>query len=144
MYLNNLKKLRENKDYTQKDIASMLNVNRSTYNSWERGEVMIPIEMADKISMIYKVKLSYVLGIEKKYIAYPDIKEMNYDSFLEKLNALKKQNKNTYKEIGTSLNCASSTCQRYFKNEFKMPIDRLILICEFYGVEIDEILKKII
>lgn len=142
MYLNNLKKLRENQEYTQNEVASMIKVNRSTYNSWERGEVMIPIEKADELSLVYKVKLSYVLGIEKKYIVYPDIKEMNYDSFLEKLNALKKQNKNTYEEIGTFLNCASSTCQRYFKNEFKIPIDRLILICEFYKVNLDIMLNK--
>ena len=44
MYFNNLKKLRNEKEITQKYIANILNVKRSTYNSWERGDVMIPPE----------------------------------------------------------------------------------------------------
>jgi len=48
---------------TQENIANYLNVKRSTYSNWESGFIMLPIEMADKLSIFYKVKLSYVIGI---------------------------------------------------------------------------------
>lgn len=103
---------------------------------------MIPIEVADQLSVFYKVDLSCVLGINKKIEYNLKIKKMNYDKLLKNLCELKDKNKNTYDEIGTYLKCTSATCQRYFKGEFKIPIDRLILLSELYEVDLDKLCDK--
>lgn len=142
MYFNNLKKLRNEKELTQEDISKKLNCSRSTYNNWERGIVMIPIDVADKLSVFYKVDLSCILGINKKLEYNLNIKKMNYNKLLKNLCDLKDKNKNTYDEIGTYLKCTGATCQRYFKGEFKIPIDRLILLSELYEIDIDVLCGK--
>lgn len=142
MYINNLKRLRNEKEMTQEDIAKKLKCSRSTYNNWERGIVMIPLDIADQLSVFYKADLTCVLGINKKLEYNLNIKKMNYNKLLKNLSSLKDKHKNTYEEIATYLKCNSSTCQRYFKGEFKIPIDRLILLSELYEINIDELCGK--
>ncbi len=142
MYFNNLKKLRNNKEITQEDLAKILRVNRSTYKNWENGIVMIPIEIADELSIFYNVRLSYILGLENKKKSNDKIKKMEYDALLKNLSILKKKNHNSYEEIGTYIECAKSTCQRYFKGTIRIPIDRLILLAELYEIDLDKLCGK--
>ena len=58
MYLKNLKLLRNEKELTQDDISKYLGVSRTTYNNWEQGTVLLPLDIADKLSVYYKVRLS--------------------------------------------------------------------------------------
>lgn len=143
MYLNNLKNLRLRKDITQKELCDKLNINRNTYNNWERGIVMLPIDIADKFSLYYKVTLSYILGISIDYVYTPNIKGINYQFLLDTLNQLKKQNNHTYKDIAYQLGCRSDTCYHYYKGHYKLPIDRLILLSELYNINIDQLCGKI-
>ena len=104
---------------------------------------MLPIEIADKISLLYNVKLSYVLGI-KEYLRLDfKIKKIDYDFLLHNLQKLKKDNNQTYKDIGKFLNCAGATCQRYFNGVFKIPMDRLVLLSQFYKIDIDVLCGKV-
>ena len=142
MYINNIKRLRNEKELTQDQISKILKCSRSTYNNWERGIVMIPIDIADQLSMFYKVDLSFILGLNKKLEYNLNIKKMNYNKVLKNLCKLKEKNKNTYDEIASYLKCTGATCQRYFKGKIKIPIDRLILLSELYEIDIDELCGK--
>jgi len=73
---------------------------------------------------------------------YKKIEKLDNKILLRNLNELKSKNNNTYKEIATYLQCDISTCQRYFKGTFKIPIDRLILLSEFYNIDIDKMCGK--
>ncbi len=75
MYLNNLKRLRNESKLTQKTIAEKLKTNRNTYKNWENGLVMIPLEYADKLSLFYNVRLSYILGVAKTCVNNIKIKK---------------------------------------------------------------------
>jgi len=142
MYVNNLKKLRNEYELTQNDIAKKIKCNRSTYNNWERCVVMIPLEVADKLSLFYNVRLSYILGIDENLKRNKLTKKMNYNILLKNLSKLKENNRNTFEEISDYLDCNRSTCQRYFKGDVKIPIDRLILLSKFYNVDLDELCGK--
>ena len=116
MYSNNLKRLRNEKELTQQFIAEeVLGCRRTTYNNWERGVVMIPIKIADSLSMFYKVSLSCILGINKTIELKKDINKMNYSTLLNNLKKLKDDNKNSYSEIGKEIKCTGTSCQRYLK-----------------------------
>lgn len=142
MYINNLKRLRTEKELTQEDISSKLKCKRTTYNNWERGIVMIPLDKADEMSLFYNVRLSYILGLDKSSTNDYKIKKLNKAKLLENLSKLKKDNHNTYEEIATYLKCNRSTCSRYFKGVFDIPIDRLILLAELYNIDLDKLCGK--
>ena len=105
MYSNNLRRLRNEKEFTQNDVSEALGCKRTTYNNWERGVVMIPIKIVDDLSVFYKVSMSCVLGIDKKIEFKESINKMNYNILLSNLNTLKNENKSSYEKIGKSIKC---------------------------------------
>ena len=144
MYSNNLKRLRNEKELTQQFVAEeVLGCRRTTYNNWERGVVMIPIKIADDLSMFYRVSLSCILGINKTINFKNDINKMNYDKLLYNLKELKKEKKYSYNKIGKEIKCTGTSCQRYLSGKITIPMDRLIMLSKLYDIDIDELCGKI-
>lgn len=55
-----LRMLRIENDYTQVDIAKLINVTQSTYSKYERGEDSIPYVILIKLADFYHVSLDYL------------------------------------------------------------------------------------
>lgn len=53
--------LREDHDKTQKEIASVLNMQLTVYQRYERGERDLPLWAAIKLADYYKVTLDYLV-----------------------------------------------------------------------------------
>lgn len=56
-----LKELREDNDFTQEQIAIVLNCKRNTYSQYENEVRQIPIEALIKLSRFYKTSVDYIL-----------------------------------------------------------------------------------
>lgn len=57
-----LRKLRESKKLTQSDVASALQIGRSTYTKYESGKSKPVSEMLIKIADYFGVSIDYLLG----------------------------------------------------------------------------------
>ena len=57
-----IRDLREDKDLTQKQVASMLLCDQSLYSKYEREERPLPLELADKLASFYGVSVDYLIG----------------------------------------------------------------------------------
>ncbi|MFP5165765.1 helix-turn-helix domain-containing protein [Bacillus halotolerans] len=55
--------LREDNDFTQKDIAEHLSLTHSAYAKIERGERMLSADILIKLSNLYNVSTDYLLGL---------------------------------------------------------------------------------
>ena len=143
MHQNNLRILREKFDYTQKMVAEKLGCPRPTYNNYEISIVMIPLDILDKLSLIYNVPMSYILGIKNSYDKNIKIQQMNYDKLIDNLLKLKEKNNQTYEVIAKNINCHKTTCIRYYNKKVIIPIDRLILLSKLYNIDIDVLCNKI-
>ncbi len=142
MYIQRLNKLRQEKEYSQQFVADKLNVNRSTYANWEIGNIIIPLNIADKLSLLYNVPISYVLGIGTIRLTDYKIKPINYDVLRSNLNKYKIESKHSFTSIAKYIDTDKSTCCRYFNGKIKIPTDKLILLCELYNVDIDDMCGK--
>ena len=60
-----IRDLREDHDKTQKDVATMLNMQLTVYQRYERGEREIPLWAAIKLAEYYGVTLDYLVGREQ-------------------------------------------------------------------------------
>lgn len=58
-----IRDLREDRDFSQKQLAEMLNISQSTYSRYESGFLDIPSEILISLSKIYKVTTDYILGL---------------------------------------------------------------------------------
>ncbi len=61
MQLNRLKEIREDKDYSQKDIAKILKTTQQQYSKYELGIQLIPIDRLCLLADFYNVSLDYLL-----------------------------------------------------------------------------------
>lgn len=58
-----LKDLREDNDYTQSYIASLLGVRQNTYSQYESGKREIPIAMLIQLAGLYGTSVDYILEL---------------------------------------------------------------------------------
>ncbi len=62
MIFPNIRNLREDNDYRQKDIAAVLNVSQNTYSQYENGVIELTAENLIKLADFYEVSVDYLLG----------------------------------------------------------------------------------
>lgn len=139
MYFPRTRALREEFEYTQQFVADYLNCKRTTYESWETGHIILPLDIANKLAILYNVPISYVLGTDTIRFVEKSIKNIDYDSMINKFNDLKKHNNDSYQDISRYIDNNKSTTYRYFNGKIKIPTDKLILLCEYYHIDIDDV-----
>ncbi|MBQ8395100.1 MAG: helix-turn-helix transcriptional regulator [Clostridia bacterium] len=57
-----LKELREENDYKQEYIASIIGVKQNAYSQYETGKRQIPVEALIKLANFYDVSVDYILN----------------------------------------------------------------------------------
>ena len=62
MIFPNIRKLREDNDKKQQQLADYLNIKQTTYSKYELGKINIPIEVFIKLADYYDVSVDYLLG----------------------------------------------------------------------------------
>ena len=57
-----IRELREDRDLTQQKVAEYLLCDQSLYSKYERGERVLPLDLAVKLADFYEVSLDYLVG----------------------------------------------------------------------------------
>lgn len=65
---NNLKLLRENSGYTQKQLADFLGLNRSAYANYESGERTAPLSVLEGVAKLFGVDVTMLFEAEPSEI----------------------------------------------------------------------------
>lgn len=69
-----IRDLREDNDYTQEEIAKLLNCKQNTYQQYESEKRQIPLEALKKLAILYKTSIDYIVGLTNETKSYPRIK----------------------------------------------------------------------
>ena len=64
--IDRIRNLREDNDYTQKEIAKILNCDTSLYSKYERGEREIPVWVIIKLAKFYNTSTDYLLELSNE------------------------------------------------------------------------------
>lgn len=70
-YRTRIRSLREDHDYTQTYIASLLNVGQRTYADYELGNTRIPVDSLIILAKFYNVDMNYICGVSNKRSTFP-------------------------------------------------------------------------
>lgn len=70
-YKERIRALREDHDYSQTQIAKILNVGQRTYADYELGKTRIPVESLIKLAKFYDVDMNYISGTSNIIKKYP-------------------------------------------------------------------------
>lgn len=66
MIYKRIRELREDKDLTQKEMASLLNCSQQVYSNYELGQRDIPTDILIALAKIHGVTTDYILGLSDK------------------------------------------------------------------------------
>ena len=61
-----IRDLREDADLTQKQVAELLHMHKTTYRRYETGEREVPLNIAILLAKQYGVSLDYLAGLTNK------------------------------------------------------------------------------
>lgn len=70
-YKERIRALREDHDYSQTQIAQILNVGQRTYADYELGKTRIPVESLIKLARFYNVDMNYISGTSNVVKKFP-------------------------------------------------------------------------
>jgi transcriptional regulator with XRE-family HTH domain len=62
-YIQRIRDLREDHDYTQEYVATRLNTSQTMYARYERGASALPIRHLYYLAKLYNVSTDYILGL---------------------------------------------------------------------------------
>lgn len=65
-----IRDVREDRDFTQKEIAEYLHVKQNTYSQYETGKRQIPIKDLILLARFYKTSTDYLLGLTDRIEPY--------------------------------------------------------------------------
>lgn len=66
MVYKRIRDLREDNNYTQKELSKILNCSQQVYSNYELGQRDIPTDILIKLAKFYNVSTDYILGISDK------------------------------------------------------------------------------
>lgn len=62
MIYDRIRALREDRDLSQKQIATILSISQTNYSKYELGKVNIPIDAFIKLADFYQINIDYLVG----------------------------------------------------------------------------------
>lgn len=137
--LKRLKDIREDNDLSQKQMAEILNENRSTYSLWEIGNNIIPIKKLSEFADYFNVSIDYVLSLtnDKGNI----IKGFDSKKLGENIKHIRIKNNLTQEALGKMLNITQAGVARIEKGKGISTIT-LYKFCTKFNTPINEICGK--
>lgn len=138
-----IKKLREDQNKTQQEIASILGIARQTYNHYEIQDSIIPLKHLNNLANYYNVSIDYIFELTKqrKYSNFK--KEININLSKERLKAFRKEQKLTQVKLANILNTFHTVIVDYEHGKNLIATPFLYTICKKYKISADYLLGKI-
>lgn len=71
MKYENIRNLRIDRGYTQKQVGDYLGISQNTYSQYEIGVLNYPVAVVIRLSLFYGVSTDYLLGLTDEKQPYP-------------------------------------------------------------------------
>lgn len=69
--LDRIRALREDRDLTQAQMASYLNIHQTTYSDYEIGNLNVPIQVLGKLADFYETSIDFLVSRMDERKPYP-------------------------------------------------------------------------
>jgi len=141
-YGNKMKDIRDYYEISQKEVAEILNIARSTYNQYEQQYDIIPIKHLNHFCNHFHISIDYVfnLTLEKRYI--DEIEEISTKISSQRLKELRKENNLTQMKLAEQLNIANTMLCEYEKGHFLISTATLYALSKNFQISSDYLLGK--
>ena len=142
MIYERMKDIRTYFGNTQKELAGILGVSRSTYAGWENGLDAIILPKLNDFCNYYGVSLDYICGLTntKKYDVIND--KIDKSVLGNNLKETRTKNKHTQEKVANIINVDQSNYSKCELGKMYIHTYALIEFAKHYKVSIDGICGK--
>ncbi len=142
MMFEKLKELRDYEAKTQKEMATSLQVKRSTYAGWECGKDIIPLTKLNELANFYKVTLDYLVGLTEDEKTRPSTIQIDKRAISDNIKMIRLANHLTQKELAENLNTSQSNIHKYEKGKTLITTMYAIELAKNYHYPLDDLIQK--
>lgn len=138
--LNNNERLieiRENNNLSQRDLASILNVSKSTYARWETQEQIIPLNRLVDFCNYFKVSMDYALNLSNENKYKKTINSLDRKLIGNNIKLIRKKFSLTQQNLADLLNTSHSTISAYEAGKTLILTIFAYQICIKYNISLD-------
>ena len=133
--------MRETLELSQREMAKLLNISKSTYGRWETGEKIIPLKHLINMCNITMIPLDYALGLTNKKEPLKEKIKIDKKDFGSKLKQIRIKHNLTQDELAKMLNTTQSVISAYENGKNLIQTAFLYDECNKFEIEINIILK---
>ena len=133
--------MRETLELSQREMAKLLNISKSTYGRWETGEKIIPLKHLINMCNITMIPLDYALGLTNKKEPLKEKIRIDKKDFGSKLKQIRIKHNLTQDELAKMLNTTQSVISAYENGKNLIQTAFLYDECNKFEIEINIILK---
>ncbi len=137
-----LKDIREDNDYSQREMALILGVKRSAYSLWELGINIIPLRYLVTFADYFDYSLDYLLGLSNRKGRGNMIKGINFQELGLNLKKIRLYNGYSQEDVAYFLNVSPSCIVRYEKAYIEISLSNLYKYSEVFNISLDELCGK--
>lgn len=141
MKMKRLKSLRIKNNLTQKEIATILGIKRSTYAGWELGTDTITLRKLIILSNFYELSIDFIVGIST-HNKYTSISKIDLNILGNNLKTIRTNNKKAQKEMADFLKISVSSYTLYELGKILIPTKYIYKIAKKFNCSIDKLLTK--
>ena len=132
-----LKRIRESYELTQREIAKILKISKSSYNYFETGEHIIPLKHLNNFCNTFHVSMDYVCKLTKVNIKENKKIKLKPVEIGIRLKQIRLKNKLTQKELAKILNTTQSNISSYESGKTLILTAFLYNYAKYFGVSLD-------
>ena len=89
MFGDRISQLRISRNWTQVQLAQIMNVSKQTISNWENNNILPSVEMLVKLSRVFSTSTDYLLSLEdRKYIEVTDLTDIQIAHIQQLINDL--------------------------------------------------------
>lgn len=129
--------LRESYDYTQEDIAKLLDVSQVSYSRWERKEILIPLYQLNKLANILNSSMDYIMELTRNNNPTNRIENIDFNIVAKRITEIREDNNLSMRALAKILNTSHSTISSYESGKNLIIISFALELSKKYKISLD-------
>lgn len=132
-----MKNIREDNDITQKEMAKILNVSRSTYSLWELGINNPPLSSLFKFANYFNYSIDYIIGNSNDKKRKNSTKELDLKTLGKNIKRKRKDSNISQDDLAKLLSVTQPCIVRYEKGLIEISIYNLYMLSHYLNIQIE-------
>ena len=133
-----IKDIREDKDITQEQMASIMGVKRSTYSMWEIGLSFMNVEQLCNFANYFGYSVDYVLGLSNNRKCNTN-EEFSYIKLGNNIKKLRIKNNYSQNYLANRMKVTQACIVRWEKGITKISIPNLYELAKIFKISLNEL-----